>query len=196
MLKLAVSFASHRTLYKTDQNDVDTPLLLSFYEALLSLLQQLSQTKPGAIHVLNAGLFQAVRQSQLFAADPDIGIGLCLHAEVHLLRLTVADIDNPDSLRKYYELLLSVMRVIVSAVLVRGVHNEQIREQTRSFLAENRQSMIGIFKRFARIGGVTSAESDVVLEDLVKSYMVLISATDFVEVGSSVFCLLFQKNSR
>lgn len=53
----------------------DTPLLLSYYEALLSLLQQLSQTKIGAIHVLNAGLFQAVRESQLFAADPDIGIG-------------------------------------------------------------------------------------------------------------------------
>ncbi|KAJ9266306.1 hypothetical protein DTO212C5_6393 [Paecilomyces variotii] len=149
----------------------DTPLLLSFYEALLSLLQQLSQTKPGAIHVLNAGLFQAVRQSQLFAADPDIGI----------------DIDNQNSLRRYYELLLSVMRVIVSAVLVRGVHNEQIFEQTRSFLAENRQSMVGIFKRFAKIGGVTSAGSDDILEDLVKSYLVLITATDFVEFEDGEF---------
>ena len=53
----------------------DTPLLLSYYESLLSLLQQLCQTKPGAIHVLNAGLFEAVRDSQLFTADPDIGIG-------------------------------------------------------------------------------------------------------------------------
>jgi nuclear pore complex protein Nup205 len=45
------------------------------YEALLSLLQQLCRTKVGATHVLIAGLFQAVRESQLFAADPDIGIG-------------------------------------------------------------------------------------------------------------------------
>jgi len=83
------------------------------------------------------------------------------------------------------------MRVIVSAVLVRGVHNEQIFEQTRSFLAENRQSMVGIFKRFAKIGGVTSAGSDDILEDLVKSYLVLITATDFVEV-SLACCFLFQ----
>ncbi|KAL2011469.1 hypothetical protein VTN00DRAFT_4187 [Thermoascus crustaceus] len=142
----------------------DTPLLLSYYEALLSLLQQLSQTKVGAIHVLNAGLFQAVRESQLFAADPDIGI----------------DIDNPDALRKYYDLLLSVTRVIVSAVFVRGLHNEQMLEQTRAFLAENRQSMIGIFKRFAKIG-VTTPESSETLNDLVKSYVALIAATDFVE---------------
>lgn len=56
-------------------NVADTPLLLSYYESLLSLLQQLCRTKAGAIHVLNAGLFDAVRDSQLFAADPDIGIG-------------------------------------------------------------------------------------------------------------------------
>lgn len=54
---------------------LDTPLLLSFYESLLSLLQQLCQTKNGAIHVLKAGLFEAIRESQLFAADPDLGIG-------------------------------------------------------------------------------------------------------------------------
>jgi nuclear pore complex protein Nup205 len=42
----------------------------------MSLLQQLCQTKPGATQVLKAGLFQAVRDSQLFAADPDLGIGM------------------------------------------------------------------------------------------------------------------------
>lgn len=57
------------------ENVIDTPLLLSYYQSLLSLLQQLCQTKSGAIHVLKAGLFEAVRESQLFAADPDIGIG-------------------------------------------------------------------------------------------------------------------------
>lgn len=46
-----------------------------YYEAQLSLLQQLSQTKAGASQVLDAGLFQAVKESQLFAVDPDVGIG-------------------------------------------------------------------------------------------------------------------------
>ncbi|KAI9043478.1 nuclear pore complex Nup192/Nup205 family protein [Aspergillus affinis] len=143
----------------------DTPLLLSYYESLLSLLQQLCQTKNGAIQVLGTGLFQAVRDSRLFAADPDLGI----------------DIDNPDALRKYYDLLHSVLRVIVSAVFSRGLHNEQMMEQTRAFLAENRQSMVGIFKRVAKIGGAGAPDHHSALGDLAKSYMALIAATDFLE---------------
>ncbi|PKY03551.1 cullin-4B [Aspergillus campestris IBT 28561] len=143
----------------------DTPLLLSFYESLLSLLQQLCQTKNGAIHVLKAGLFEAVRESQLFAADPDLGI----------------DIDNPDSLRKYYDLLAAVLRVIVSAVFSRGIQNEHMAEQTRGFLAENRHSMVGVFKRFAKIGGAGAADHHSTLGDLTKSYMTLVAVTDFLE---------------
>jgi nuclear pore complex protein Nup205 len=92
------------------------------------------------------------------------------------------DIDNPDALRKYYDLLGSVLRVIISAVFSRGLHNEQIMEQTRVFLAENRQSMVGIFKRFAKIGGVGAADHHGALSDLAKCYMTLISATNFLEV--------------
>ncbi|KAL3473128.1 hypothetical protein BJX99DRAFT_249177 [Aspergillus californicus] len=144
----------------------DTPLLLSYYESLLSLLQQLCQTKPGATQVLKAGLFQAVRDSQLFAADPDLGI----------------DIDNNDALRKYYDLLDSVLRVIVTAAFSRGLHNEQMLEQTRIFLTENRQSMVGIFKRFAKVGGVGSANHHDALTSIAKSYTALVAATDFLEM--------------
>lgn len=104
--------------------------------------------------------------------------------------------DNPDALRKYYNLLLSVIRVIVSVVFVRGLHNEQTLEQTRFFLAENRSSMVGIFKRIANVGGrgVNSAAPegiDNTLIDLAKSYMALITATDFLEVCLPVeYCLV------
>ncbi|RAK99479.1 cullin-4B [Aspergillus ibericus CBS 121593] len=145
----------------------DTPLLLSYYQSLLCLLQELCQTKNGATCVLKTGLFQAVRDSQLFAADPDLGIDL--------------DIDNPDALRKYYDLLDSVLRVVVAAVFSRGLHNEQMLEQTRAFLAENRQSMVGIFKRFAKVGGGGAANHQDALRQLTKSYMALITATDFLE---------------
>ncbi|KAJ0425429.1 hypothetical protein BJY00DRAFT_298514 [Aspergillus carlsbadensis] len=146
----------------------DTPLLLSYYESLLSLLQQLCQTKSGATHVIKAGLFQAVRDSQLISADPDLGI----------------DIDNPDALRKYYGLLDSVLRVIVTAVFSRGLHNEQMIDQTRSFLTENRQSMVGIFKRFAKIGGAAAPEHHEALTNIAKSYTALVAATDFLEQNS------------
>ncbi|WEW61048.1 hypothetical protein PRK78_006537 [Emydomyces testavorans] len=144
----------------------DTSQLLVFYEAQLSLLQSLSQTKAGALHLLDAGLFQAVKESQVFAADPDIGL----------------DIDNPDALRRYYDLLLSVLRVIISTVFTRGLHNQRVVEQTRNFLSENRQSMIGIFKRYAKIGGLGGAGTQESLEELVKSYIALIAAVGFLEV--------------
>ena len=103
-----------------------------------------------------------------------------------LPHLTVIDIDNPDALRKYYDLLLSVLRVIVSSVFVRGLHNEQMVERTRSFLAENRQCMVGIFKQFAKIGGAGVADHHETLGDLAKSFMALVTATDFLEVRSII----------
>ena len=55
-------------------------------------------------------------------------------------------------------------------------------EQTRIFLAENRQSMVGIFKRFAKLGGAGAADHHDALRKLTKSYLALITATDFLEV--------------
>ncbi|KAL9576321.1 MAG: hypothetical protein Q9212_007201, partial [Teloschistes hypoglaucus] len=52
----------------------DVPLLLSYYSAKLALLLTISQTRPGATQVMNADLFPTVRDSGLFAADPDLGI--------------------------------------------------------------------------------------------------------------------------
>lgn len=57
----------------------EIPLLLSTYDSKLSLLLNISQTRVGAVHVMNAGLFPAVRASRLFSVDPDIGIGMLLN---------------------------------------------------------------------------------------------------------------------
>ncbi|RDW63036.1 nuclear pore complex Nup192/Nup205 family protein [Aspergillus mulundensis] len=147
----------------------DTPILLSYYQSLFSLLQQLCQTKPGATHVWKGGLLQAVQDSQLFAADPDLGI----------------DIDNADALRKYYDLLDSVLRVIVTATFSRGLQNELMIEQIRTFLTENRQSMVGVFKRFAKVGGSGAADHHDALTSIAKSYTALVAATDFLEAEES-----------
>ena len=53
----------------------DTPMLLSYYDSKFTLLLSISQTRAGAAHIINAGLFQAVRASGLFTVDPDLGIG-------------------------------------------------------------------------------------------------------------------------
>ena len=48
---------------------------MSYYESKLSLLITISQSRVGAVHVMNCGIFSAVRASGLFSVDPDIGIG-------------------------------------------------------------------------------------------------------------------------
>ena len=53
----------------------DRKQLLDVLEARLSLLLQVSRTREGAGYILDAGLLQAVRDSMLFRADPDLGMG-------------------------------------------------------------------------------------------------------------------------
>ncbi len=55
----------------------DVPLLLSYYHSKLSLLLTVSHSRPGADHVMTAGLFESVRESGLFLVDPDLGLGKC-----------------------------------------------------------------------------------------------------------------------
>ncbi|KAF2204144.1 hypothetical protein GQ43DRAFT_201218 [Delitschia confertaspora ATCC 74209] len=136
---------------------------LSYYDASLALLNRICQTRVGAAHVLNAGLFQAVRESRIFSVDPDIGL----------------EFDNPDALKKYFELMLSVLRVINSAVISRGQKNEQTVYQAREFLKENRHSMVAVFKRSVNVGGTQDIGVD--LSNLVDCFTLLVEVTGFLE---------------
>ncbi|KAF9629489.1 hypothetical protein BFW01_g10692 [Lasiodiplodia theobromae] len=143
----------------------DVPLLLSFIDAYLALLLRISQTKSGAAQVLNAGLFSSIRESQIFSTDPDFGF----------------EIDNPHALRKFFDLMLSVLRVVNSVVVVRGPQNEQCRQQARDFIADNRMSVVAVFKRAARKGGPGEQATGAELEELVDNLCLLMTATDFLE---------------
>lgn len=97
--------------------------------------------------------------------------------------LTNLEIDNPEALAKYYRLLLSVARVITSVVLSRGPQNELSIESAKVFLTENRPLVVSMFKRQARIGGVSFDDAGVDIEALVELFMLLIAMTDFLDVG-------------
>ena len=138
---------------------------------------------------MNAGLFQAVRSSGLFSVDPDIGVGeSCgISSARQTSSLTVfAEIDNPEALVKYYRLLLSVTRIITAVILARGPKHDQTVECGRSFLAENRALVVAIFKRQAKIGGVSFDDAGVNIEELVELFTLLISMTDFLAVSPSL----------
>jgi hypothetical protein len=53
----------------------DVNIQLSYCHAKLALLLHISQTRFGAAAIFNAGLFHSVRVSELFATDPDLGVG-------------------------------------------------------------------------------------------------------------------------
>ncbi|KAI8932148.1 hypothetical protein NX059_011031 [Plenodomus lindquistii] len=149
------------------------PALLSYYDASLALLLRISQSRLGAAYVLNAGLFPAIRDSHIFAVDPDIGL----------------EFDDANALRKYYELMLSVLRVVNAAVIARGRQNDQTIYAAREFLKENRHSMVSVFKRSVHVGasqgasvsGVSGGELEQALMELVDYWTVLVDVTGFLK---------------
>jgi nuclear pore complex protein Nup205 len=140
--------------------------LLSYYDASLALLLRICQSRLGAAYVLNAGLFLSIRDSQIFSVDPDIGL----------------EFDDAKALKKYYDLMLSVLRVVNAAVIARGRQNDQTVFQAREFLKENRHSMVAIFKRSVIVGGDQHAETQQDLVDLVDCWTLLVEVTGFLEV--------------
>tara|TARA_R110002003_G_C704152_1_gene25472 strand:- start:715 stop:1815 length:1101 start_codon:yes stop_codon:yes gene_type:complete len=143
------------------------PALLSYYDAVLALLLRICQSRLGAAYVLNAGLFLSIRDSQIFSVDPDIGL----------------EFDDAKALKKYYELMLSVLRVINAAVIARGRQNDQTVFQAREFLKENRHSMVSIFKRSVNVGAGQHTEAQHDLVDLVDCWTVLVDVTGFLQVS-------------
>ena len=131
---------------------------------------------------MSAGLLPSLRASGLFATDPDLGL----------------DIDEPASLKTFYELVLAVLRIIAAVVLSRGAQNKQTIEAVRDFLAEYRLLMVGILKRESKVVAyekrVGEGDLEGVLGELGEVIVVLVAATGFMEVSFlfSNFSVLFR----
>jgi nuclear pore complex protein Nup205 len=85
----------------------------------------------------------------------------------------------------HFALLLAVMRVINAAVVSRGEQNEQTLTLGRRFLAENRLSVMTVFKRSMNIGVNGAVSSDGLVDDLAESYVLLITLTGFINVSGT-----------
>lgn len=165
-LEVIIEPLKHIAVEFQDAEAKERALLLDVVQARLLLLLQISRTREGSGQLLDAGMLQAVRESMLFRADPDLGI----------------DLDNAQALHNYYELLSLTLRLLVSTFLNRGLQNEQCQYLIRTFLLDYRPNMVGLFKRFNGVNGTVSPESWPVLRDIVKAYTALASVTGFVEV--------------
>jgi nuclear pore complex protein Nup205 len=162
------------------------------WNARLALVLSICQTRDGAAYALQANLFPAIEQSGLFAADPE------------LLEEGPRSATATAALERHYALLVRVARVICAAVLTRGPQSSVAQGPARRFLSEHRMLIVQTLKRSAGIGGNAGAgggagagagagggnknsnkEAARLLEDaveeLAESFIVLISATGFLE---------------
>ena len=89
-------------------------------------------------------------------------------------------------MKTHFALLLAVMRVINATVVSRGEQNEQTLTLGRRFLAENRLSVMTVFKRSMNIGVNGAISSDGLVDDLAESYMLLITLTGFINVSDTL----------
>ncbi|KAI5811026.1 nucleoporin Nup186/Nup192/Nup205 [Peziza echinospora] len=145
---------------------LDVPLAMAFFKTSTGFLLRVAQTRVGAGHVINAGFFQAVKQSELFNIDPDLGIG----------------IHDPHSVTRYYELVLWIMRVVCCCVLSKGPQNKTTQALGYNFLHENKHVALAVFKRNANIGGHKSDAGGGDLRELTEILIILMCLTEYVEV--------------
>jgi len=146
---------------------LDIKGIMKAFKAATGFLLRISQSRAGAAHVINSGLFQALRECRLFSIDPDLGL----------------QIEHPLNLQCYYELLLEILRVVVSCILSRGPQNRQAIDCVKLFLLDNRNLALTIFKRHAGIGGGKGLEGIADLKILVDMFVLLYSLTDYIDVG-------------
>ncbi|KAK5078359.1 hypothetical protein LTR64_003230 [Lithohypha guttulata] len=114
--------------------------LTSVFESRILLLLQVSRTHLGASALLDANLLQTLRDSGLFAADPDLGFDLSSIGPASLVRSTTQNGASAS---------IGCLRLLLSTFLNFGQENEKIIYLVRSFLADHRGNMVGIFKRAA-----------------------------------------------
>ncbi|ROT35962.1 hypothetical protein SODALDRAFT_300242 [Sodiomyces alkalinus F11] len=149
--------------------------------AKLALLLQLAQTRTGATAILHANLLRHVEMSGLFSADPELQ----------------ADPAKPHALAKHYELLAKMAHIIAAAIVCRGA---SYTGQGQKFLTDHRMLVAHTLKRSAGIGAVEAggggggnshragAQSGALehwVEELAEGFMLLITATGFLEVSVS-----------
>lgn len=165
-----IIWKGHSQLTVTADNS-DIELLWS---AKLALLQSLCQTREGAKYVIQNNLFRAIEHSGLFALDLDTDVG-----------------PDPLAIEKLYSLLLRMTRIIGAAVLARGPQSSVTQGPARRFLTESRMLIVQVLKKSAGIGmggfGVAkpSQQLEENVEDLAEAFMVLITATGFLQVRYS-----------
>lgn len=145
------------------------------------LLLQISRTREGSGALLDAGLLSAFRDSLLFRADPDLGISIPIDDTDPAFSQTAMTESIVSALHTYYVLLSSTLRVLLSTFLSRGIQNEQVQFQARTFLTDYRTNMVGVFKKQAGVNGKVDENLRPLVAECVRCYTGLVTLCGFVD---------------
>jgi len=128
-------------------------------------------------------LYSSIRRSGLFSIDLDLGLGGAPEFFV-MYSTNLSEMDNPNALLKYHQLLLAVLRIIASIVISCGQQNAQAMDRTRAFLVEYRPLMVATFKKHANVGALKEdrVEEYRPLDEVVEYFVLLTDWTDFLQV--------------
>lgn len=139
--------------------------MTTIFEARTLLLLEISRTRAGALALLDANVIPTLRDTGLFAADPDLGFDLnatdptaLVRSMRHITTTSTASSTQKTALFTYFSLLRSCLRLLLSTFLNFGPENEKIIYLIRAFLADYRGNMVGLFKRAAGLSFAGQAE--------------------------------------
>ncbi|KAK5746598.1 hypothetical protein LTR17_000614 [Elasticomyces elasticus] len=160
------SIGSVASAFQSQNEELVTTL--AYFHTALSLLLRICTTAEGTQLVLNSGFFSAITDSRLFSTDPDIGL----------------DIDNASALREFYKLLSAILRVVITTVVSRGGSNAATVQQAKSFLQQNRFSIMAVFKRTSAVQK-TSGPPETEALRVAEEFSRLMLVTGFLEDDES-----------
>ncbi|KAL9106134.1 MAG: hypothetical protein Q9227_008782 [Pyrenula ochraceoflavens] len=104
---------------------------------------------------------------------------------VDLQESAASDFESHSALQRYHQLVASVLRLLTATFVTLGMENKRAEHQIRQFLQEFRPNMVGMFKRYAGIGGKSGENLNEELNSIVRSYTALVQIAKFTEVCQS-----------
>ena len=165
---LVDTIRSESASFSSDLTKLELERVVTYLQTTLDMLLCLAKDTRGADALIEAGLFAAVRESGLLAADPDLG-----------------DIDGEEeALARYYTLLAAVLRVVGAVVLVKGKKNDGIMAAGRQVVTEGRACLVAVLKAGKKASQLAK-ETREALAEASDGFQVLLWGTDFLEVSGA-----------
>ncbi|RLV90881.1 Nucleoporin [Spathaspora sp. JA1] len=135
---------------------------LTAFKATLYLLVRVSQSKTGALQLIQSELFSVLRQSNFLSIDPDLGLNLNIEEGHDFKSITVnVLLDTPSTLNdlvdlskirkentiSYFEFLIPIFQLIATVLMAMGPTYKPGITETKGLMKSFNRLIVGVLKR-------------------------------------------------